>query len=133
MKKNLFFCILMMLVCLCPQEVSAQTAKGVHMSLTGKIGDSEGYLSMNGLNGTYSYDLPNGKVERRLEFVSYDKKTKRLILKAKDKKGKYIGQFSGIYKSEKYTEDGEQLQYDKYKGIFTNYKGVKIDFDLYMD
>ena len=103
------------------------------MSLTGKIGDSEGFLSMNGLNETYSYDLPNGKVERRLEFVSYDKKTKRLILKAKDKKGKYIGQFSGIYKSEKYTEDGEQLQYDKYKGIFTNYKGVKIDFDLYMD
>ena len=133
MKKNLFFCILMMLVCLCPQEVLSQSSKGVHMSLTGKIGDSEGFLSMNGLNGTYSYDLPNGKVERRLEFVSYDKKTKRLILKAKDKKGKYIGQFSGIYKSEKYTEDGEQLQYDKYKGIFTNYKGVKIDFDLYMD
>lgn len=133
MKKNLFFCILMMLVCLCPQEALAQSSKGVHVSLTGKIGDSEGFLSMNGLNGTYSYDLPNGKVERRLEFVSYDKKTKRLILKAKDKKGKYIGQFSGIYKSEKYTEDGEQLQYDKYKGIFTNYKGVKIDFDLYMD
>ena len=85
MKKNLFFCILMMLVCLCPQEVLAQSSKGVHMSLTGKIGDSEGFLSMNGLNGTYSYDLPNGKVERRLEFVSYDKKTKRLVLKAKDK------------------------------------------------
>lgn len=139
MKKNLLFCILTMLICFCPQmasaqqSVSSQNKKGVNIALTGKIGTSEAYLNMEGLNGSYSYDLPNGRVERRLEFVSYDKKTGRLILKAKDKKGKYIGQFSGIYKSEKYTEEGQRLEYDKYKGIFTNYKGVKVDFDLYMD
>lgn len=134
MKKNLFISILMMLMCLSPQMASAQqTGKGINIALTGKIGDSEGFLSMDGLNGSYSYDLPNGKVERRLEFVSYNKKTGRLILKAKDKKGKYVGQFNGIYKAQKYTEDGHQLRTDTYKGIFTNYKGVKIDFDLYMD
>ena len=88
MKKNLFISILMMLMCLSPQMASAQqTSKGINIALTGKIGDSEGFLSMDGLNGSYSYDLPNGKVERCLEFVSYDKKTGRLILKAKDKKG----------------------------------------------
>ncbi|MBR5656897.1 MAG: hypothetical protein IKW98_09505 [Prevotella sp.] len=133
MKKNLFFCILMMLMCLSPQLATAQSNKGVNIALTGKIGDSEGYLNMDGLNGSYSYKLPNGKVERRLEFVSYDKKTGRLVLKARDKQGKYVGQFNGIYKSVKYTENGEQLQTDTYKGIFTNMKGVKIDFDLYMD
>lgn len=133
MKKNILFCIIMMLFCLTPQMAMAQRSKGVTIDLTGMIGNSEGWLNMDGLNGSYSYKLPNGRVERKLEFVSYDKKTGRLILKARDKQGKYVGQFNGIYKSNIYTEEGQQLRVDSYKGIFTNYKGVKIDFDLYMD
>lgn len=133
MKKNILFCIIMMLFCLTPQMAMAQRSKGVTIDLTGMIGNSEGWLNMDGLNGSYNYKLPNGRVERKLEFVSYDKKTGRLILKARDKQGKYVGQFNGIYKSNIYTEEGQQLRVDTYKGIFTNYKGVKIDFDLYMD
>lgn len=134
MKKNLVICILMMLACLTAQTALAQQSnKGIHIDLTGQIGNSDGWLNMDGLNGSYSYSLPNGRVERRLEFVSFDKRTGRLVLKARDKQGKYVGQFNGIYKTQTYREEGQELRVDNYKGIFTNYKGVKIDFDLYMD
>ncbi len=133
MKKTIFYlCLLTTLICFAT-TASAQQQKGIHIALTGQIGTSEGWLNMDGTRGTYSYAIPNGRIERQLTFVSYNKKTGRLVLKATDQRGRYIGQFDGIYSTETYYEDGQQLRTDTYQGTFTNNKGVKITFNLYMD
>lgn len=57
---------------------------------------------------------------RDLAFESYDPSTRTLILTAYEQgTGKYVGKFVG-----KYGRDGN------YKGVFTNYKGGKVNFDL---
>ncbi len=132
MKKTIFFCIMTMLVCFAT-TANAQQSKGIYIDMTGQIGTSNGWLNMNGTKGSYSYATPTGRIQRILTFGSYNKKSGRLVLNATDKRGNYIGQFDGTYTRQTYYEDGQQLGYERYKGTFTNNKGVKITFDLYMD
>jgi len=109
--------------------------EGVEMQLMGSIGDAPATLDMEGRKGFYSYEMSNGKVTRNLELESYDKKSGRVVLKALDKNtGKYIGRFDGKFEISCSTDDdGVEHWANSYCGEFTNYKGVKVDFTLYID
>lgn len=121
-------------------NIESQT-EGIELGLWGLIGDSHGELDMNGLTGTYSYGLKNGEAHRRLEFESWDKKTGRLVLRAYEQNSdKFIGKFDGIYEygnatEGEYDDDGEEIVHwvESYDGVFTNYKGAKVNFHLWFD
>lgn len=93
----------------------------------GTIGGEEAMMEMNGMNGTFEYN----NIKRKLKFVSYNRKTRKLILKEYDMKGRYIGRFTGTY----------HLAFDKvlgtdvgsYKGVFYNKEGGYANFTLHCD
>lgn len=61
---------------------------------------------------------------RDTRFGSYNAKTRTLVINAYEQgTGKYIGKFVG-----KLTSIGWGLH--RYKGVFTNYRGGKVNFDL---
>lgn len=109
--------------------------EGVEMSLMGNIGGEPATLDMNGHQGFYEYELRGGKVERNLELESYDKKSGRVVLRALEKKtGKLVGRFDGTFVIECTTDDeGEEHCANSYCGVFTNVKGAKTEFMLYID
>ena len=116
-------------------EGKHESEEGVMMSLMGNIGGSPATLDMDGRTGFYEYDLRGGKVKRNLELESYDKKSGRVVLRALDKNsGKLIGRFDGTFVIECATDDeGVEHCGNSYCGIFTNVKGAKVDFMLYID
>jgi len=84
-------------------------------------GDYGAYLSMpyGGGMGTYKFV----DYTRNIQFTSYDPNTRSLILSAYEEgTGKYIGKFVGTL-----TRQGHGYGY---KGVFTNYKGGKVNFNL---
>lgn len=82
-------------------------------------GDNQARLSVNGESGYYEFI----NFTRIIKLKSYDADSEELILDGYDNKyNKYIGTFKGKLqkRNEKYY----------YEGIFTNYKGVSINFSL---
>ncbi len=85
-------------------------------------GDHYCLLVMPYGSGTGYYTFLN--YSRIIRFGSYNAKTKTLILNAYEEgTGKYIGKFVG--KLTYRTRD-----FHRYKGVFTNYKGGKVNFNL---
>ena len=81
-------------------------------------GDNHCQVNMPTSHSMGNYTFLN--FTRNLAFQSYDPRTRTLTLTAYERgSGKYIGKFVG-----KYGRDGN------YKGVFTNYKGAKVNFDL---
>ncbi len=111
-----------------PQPTTATaTYAGVTFYMWGTIGGEEAMMEMNGMNGSFEYN----NIKRKLKFVSYNRKTRKLILKEYDLKGRYIGRFTGTY----------HLAFDKvlgtdvgsYKGVFYNKEGGYANFTLHCD
>lgn len=92
------------------------------LDMIGTIGTSQGTLFFNETEnrGNYSYSLSNATVKRNLVLDKHVEE--KLLLNSYDLSGKYIGKFDGTIKSK-----GNQISY---VGIFTNYKGVSVDFRL---
>ncbi|MCR4664588.1 MAG: tetratricopeptide repeat protein [Paludibacteraceae bacterium] len=92
------------------------------LDMTGTIGTSQGTLMYNEQDekGYYTYLLPNATIKRNIVLDKYN--NGRLLLKSYDLSGKYIGLFNGDL-----TQNGNKMQYS---GIFTNYKGVSVNFKL---
>ncbi len=90
----------------------------------GSIGGDDGcVLQMpdGAVPGYYTF-LNYSRITR---FGSYNSKTHTLIINAyEERSGKYVGKFVG-----KLTEF--KLGYHHYKGVFTNTKGGKVNFDLW--
>ncbi len=93
----------------------ANPLKGEH-TFTGKIGgDDNALLSLT--DGAGSYTVINAA--RSAKVDKFDAATGRLIVKAMElNTQKHIGAFDGTFKN------------GRYKGVFTNTKGGKVDFDL---
>lgn len=93
------------------------------LDMIGTIGTSQGTLFFNETEnrGNYSYSLSNATVKRNLVLDKHVEE--KLLLNSYDLSGKYIGKFDGTIKSK-----GNQISY---VGIFTNYKGVSVDFKLH--
>lgn len=88
----------------------------------GRIGgDNDAWLQMPYGNGYGQYKFIN--YVRNIRFGSWNSRTSTLIINAYEKgSGKYIGRFVG-----KITYNHG---YPEYKGVFTNYKGGKVNFSL---
>ena len=85
-------------------------------------GDSFCFLMMPYGSDTGYYTFLN--YSRVLRFGSYNAKTQTLVLNAYEEgTGKYIGKFVG-----KLTF--RNRVFHRYKGVFTNYKGGKVNFNL---
>lgn len=114
-------------VSLCLTSCSSNNKKekddviSLDFSFDGTIGESPAKIQFDGNNGTYTY-LYNPKkdiwADRTIQMGEWNANTKELKLTGNDKKGEYIGEFSGTY-------DGSS-----YSGTFTNYKGVTIAFNF---
>ena len=117
------------------EEVSTVTEpelQTVQMSMWGYAGETNFNFDMNGTTGSYiPYDFAQGKehgARRQLKLVSYNPKNGRCIINAY-LKGKYIGQFDGIFKEE---EIGEHFL-QSYQGKFISVNGAKLDFQFHYD
>ena len=91
------------------------------LQLNGTIGVSlDGKMNYDGLldEGEASFSLSGTKVVRKLKLGSYDVSTNKLVMKEYDLRDTYLGDFVGTWKN------------GTYKGIFTNTKGGKVDFNL---
>lgn len=88
----------------------------------GSIGGDDGaYLTMPSGNSMGTYKFIN--YTRNIKFTSYNPNTGALIISAYEQgTGKYIGKFVGTLIRSKYG--------NKYTGVFTNYKGGKVNFNL---
>lgn len=117
------------------EKVVPMPAEGVMMSLMGNIGGAPATLDMEGHEGFYEYELRGGRVKRNLKLESYDKRSGHIVLQAIDKNtGKLVGRFDGTFVIECNTDDeGEEHCFNSYTGVFTNVKGAKVDFMLYID
>ena len=93
--------------------------------LEGTIG-SAGGMCINSLSedrGYGYYFIDGGKQDVRfLDVQSYDKSTRKLVMEASWYNGGAIGVFSGTLKN-----DGSGY---KYTGVFSNYRGSRVDFNL---
>ena len=89
----------------------------------GTIGGDDGCsLEMPYGNRAGSYTFLN--YTRITRFGSYNPKTRSLVINAYEVgTGKYIGKFVG-----KLTKDRDG--FFQYRGVFTNYKGGKVNFNL---
>lgn len=116
-----------------PTETTA--TNGVRFTFYGQIGNSESAeMVMNGNSGHYSYTV-NGKPSgsRTLKFVSYNRKSKRLVLNAYAN-GKYIGKFDGRFDMGKaYHPEYGYIDAGSFYGKFISVKGIRISFYLYID
>ena len=89
---------------------------------SGTIGTARGCMTIdNNGQGSYTYDCNGTDLTRNINVISFDEKTRQLIIKSTNSKGDYIGVFEGYL-------DDSQL----YSGTFTNYKLDKVDFRLFV-
>ena len=107
------------------------------MGVWGSVGGTGFMLDMNGTEGSYiPYDIAEAKEygeRRQLKLVAYDPKSGRCVINAY-LKGKYIGQFEGIFEeAEHTTDDGDTYTFQAYNGIFTSEKGAKLEFHFHFD
>jgi hypothetical protein len=100
---------------------------GIDFFVWGYIGGAHCEMEMNGMNGTFEY----AGLKRKLKFVSYNKRTKQLVLNEYDQKGRYIGKFVGHY--EEFFVKEKDMTCMTYAGTFTNSKGKKTEFSMYYD
>ena len=102
-------------------DLSKQSLK---MKFTGIIG-GKAVFEMNGNEGWYRMTY-NGAdpVRRTLKLVSFDQTNGKCVINAY-LNGKHIGFFDGMV-----SPLGNAVTYQRYKGIFYNVKGSKVDFDL---
>lgn len=100
---------------------------GIYFSVWGYIGGAHCEMEMNGTTGTFEYS----GIKRKLKFVSYNKRTKQLVLNEYDLKGRYVGKFVGIY--DEFYEPAKQMTCMTYNGTFTNTNGKKVEFSMYFD
>ncbi len=134
------FLLIVMAVCTCIAHAESTTGTGVPgISLTtqkkpgiymggwGNIGGAHAEIEMNGMTGEFEYS----GVKRKLKFVSYNRRTKILVLNEYDQRGRYIGKFVGHY--EEFYVPEKQMTCMSYQGTFTNTKGKKAEFMLYYD
>lgn len=102
-----------------PQQETRQqqstSASNFRFEMLGRLGgDNNSHIVLNGNTGWVSFT----NYKRNLRLASYNEATGRLVLKAYEQgTGKYIGTFDGTYES------------GSYQGVFTNYKGARIDFN----
>ena len=107
---------------------AAQMQKaGINFFVWGHIGGAHCEMEMNGMTGTFEYS----GIKRKLKFVSYNKRTKQLVLNEYDLKGRYVGKFVGHY--EEFYVPEKQMDCMTYSGTFTNTKGKKVEFSMYYD
>lgn len=94
------------------------TPSSISFSLKGKISTANAGIDISNGEGEYYYENINNILRRKAKIKSYDNATNTLIVEAYDFKGNYVGVFDG--------------KYDKtsYKGVFTNSKGTRIDFNF---
>ena len=102
------------------QATAPNPASGYYF--IGSIGSDNGAsLTMPSGNSKGSYNFI--QYTRDIKFTSYNPNTGALILSAYEQgTGKYIGKFVGTLTRLKYGF--------KYTGVFTNYKGGKVNFSL---
>ena len=120
-----------------PQEAAQQpSSHPVYMGVWGNVGGTGFMFDMNGTTGSYiPYDIAEAKeygARRQLKLVSYDPKSGKCIINA-FLKGKYIGQFSGLFNEEEVEFDEGSHSYQSYGGIFTSVKGAKLEFNFHFD
>ena len=108
-------------------SLTSQKKPGVYMGGWGYIGGAHAEIEMNGMTGEFEYS----GIKRKLKFVSYNKRTKILVLNEYDQRGRYIGKFVGHY--EEFYVPEKQMTCMSYQGTFTNTKGKKAEFMLYYD
>ena len=109
----------------------------VYMGVWGGVGGTGFLFDMNGTTGSYiPYDMAEAKEygeRRQLKLVSYDPKSGLCIINAY-LKGKYIGQFKGIFEEAEVEMDGGgSHSYQAYSGVFTSEKGAKLNFNFHYD
>lgn len=91
---------------------------------SGTIGSARGCMTIdNNGRGSYTYDCNGTDLTRNINVISFDEKTRQLIIKSTNSKGDYIGVFEGSF-------DDSQLLYS---GVFTNYKGGSVVFRLFVE
>jgi hypothetical protein len=73
-------------------------------------------LTLNNGVGTYSYY--NGSVVRNIQVQSYSPSGSVLIYAYDRSNGSYVGRLDGT------------MSNGRIKGVFTNYKGAKVNFDM---
>lgn len=100
---------------------------GIDFFVWGYIGGAHCEMEMSGATGTFEYS----GIKRKLKFVSYNKRTKQLVLNEYDMKGRYVGKFVGHY--EEFYVPEKQMTCMTYSGYFTNTKGKKVEFSMYYD
>lgn len=87
---------------------------------SGTIGTARGCMTIdNNGHGSYTYDCNGTDLTRNINVVSYNEKTRQMIIKSFNRSGEYVGMFEGYL-------DDSQL----YSGTFTNYKGGTVSFHL---
>ena len=109
----------------------------VHMGLWGSCGGTGFLFDMNGTKGSYiPYDMAEAREygeRRQLELVSYNPSDGICTINA-FLKGKYIGQFQGIFEEEEVEVDEHTTHLiQAYNGIFTSVNGAKLDFHFHYD
>lgn len=101
-------------------EATNPVAGGIFYGTIG--GDSDCTLQMPFGTSAGYYSFLN--YTRVIRFGSYNAKTRSLVINAyEERTGKYVGKFVG-----KLTVDRMGIYH--YKGVFTNTKGGKVNFDL---
>jgi hypothetical protein len=106
-----------------PME-SDLSKRSIKMNFTGVIG-GKAVFEMNGNEGWYRMTYKGADpVRRTLKLVSFDQTNGKCVINAY-LNGKHIGYFDG-----KVFPLGNAAAYQRYKGIFYNVKGTKVDFDL---
>ena len=109
----------------------------VYMGMWGNCGGTGFMFDMNGTKGSYiPYDMAEAKeygARRQLELVSYDLSNGMCTINA-FLKGKYIGQFQGIFEEEEVEfDENNSNTLQSYHGIFTSVNGAKLDFHFHCD
>ena len=88
-------------------------------SFTGTIG-SRGSMYIDSYGGgSYTYDNNGTSLTRSIKVKSYDGATGHLLIESYNKSGDYVGLFDGYTRNNNF-----------YSGVFTNYKGGTVEFQL---
>ena len=112
-------------------------ADAVYMGVWGSVGGTGFMFDMNGTTGSYiPYDMGEAKeygARRQLKLVSYNPKNGKCIINA-FLKGKYIGQFDGVFEEANLVDDeGGEHYYQAYNGLFKSINGDKLKFHFHFD
>lgn len=99
------------------KSTSTQSSTSLSGVFYGTIGDDpSAVLTLNNGVGTYSYY--NGSVVRNIQVQSYSPSGSVLIYAYDRSNGSYVGRLDGT------------MSNGRIKGVFTNYKGAKVNFDM---